>query len=98
MLCPSCGWWDDWADAHSPRCEFCGAVHTAVQEDPPAAHEAVEAAGGISVTEPGRLPAEQQLIDQVAETRGEAWAEEHAALILAQADRIGELPDREGDE
>jgi hypothetical protein len=35
--------------------------------------------------------AEQAIIDEVAEDRGKEWAEEHAALIIAQAELAGEL-------
>ena len=41
MLCSECGWWDDWEDARSPFCEFCGSTHTAIPDDPPEAHKAV---------------------------------------------------------
>lgn len=38
-----------------------------------------------------RSPTEQQLLDTVAERKGEAWVEDHAELILAQARRVGAL-------
>jgi len=38
-----------------------------------------------------RTPAEQRVIDKVAETHGDEWAERHAGLIIAQARRIGEI-------
>jgi hypothetical protein len=41
--------------------------------------------------EQDRTAAEQRVIDSVAETHGEEWAEEHAALIVAQAKLAGEL-------
>lgn len=40
-----------------------------------------------------RTDAEQEMIDSVAELRGEEWAEEHAELILDQAQMVGELKD-----
>lgn len=42
-------------------------------------------------TDPDRTAAEQAVVDEVAEDRGEEWAEEHAALIIAQARLAGEL-------
>lgn len=45
----------------------------------------------MSSDESERTPEEQEIIDQVAKTRGEEWAEEHAELILAQARLVGEL-------
>lgn len=41
--------------------------------------------------EQDRTADEQRVIDSVAETHGEEWAEEHAALIVAQAKLAGEL-------
>lgn len=38
-----------------------------------------------------RPPAEQEIIDMVAERKGHEYAEEHAELILLQAKRVGEL-------
>lgn len=38
-----------------------------------------------------RTPEEQQILDSVAERKGEEWAEEHAELILAQARLVGEI-------
>jgi hypothetical protein len=38
-----------------------------------------------------RTPAEQRVIEKVAERKGREWAEEHATLILAQARRVGEI-------
>jgi len=34
---------------------------------------------------------ERQVVDSVAKTHGEEWAEEHADLILAQARLVGEI-------
>jgi hypothetical protein len=34
---------------------------------------------------------EQEVVDSVAETHGEEWAEEHADLILAQSRLVGEI-------
>lgn len=42
-------------------------------------------------TDDDRTADEQRVIDYVAERRGEEWAEEHAALIFAQARLAGEL-------
>jgi hypothetical protein len=41
MLCPECGWWDDWEDSASPYCEFCGSLLSATSDDPPDAHETI---------------------------------------------------------
>ena len=41
--------------------------------------------------QPNRTAAEQAVIDEVAEDRGEEWAEKHAVLIIAQAELAGEL-------
>lgn len=38
-----------------------------------------------------RTSVEQAVIDQIAEQRGEEFAEEHDELILAQARLIGDL-------
>lgn len=38
-----------------------------------------------------RSQEEQRILDSVAETHGEEWAEEHAPLILAQARLVGEI-------
>lgn len=38
-----------------------------------------------------RTAAKQAVIDEVADDRGEKWAEDNAALILAQATLAGEL-------
>ncbi|WP_435334759.1 hypothetical protein [Haloarchaeobius sp. TZWWS8] len=38
-----------------------------------------------------RTPEEQQIIDKVAERKGEEYAEDHAKLILLQARRVGAL-------
>ena len=38
-----------------------------------------------------RTSEEQRIIDEVAAERGEKWAEEHAKLIIAQAELIGDL-------
>lgn len=38
-----------------------------------------------------RTAAEQQVIDVVAEQKGQEWAEAHAELILLQARRVGAL-------
>lgn len=38
-----------------------------------------------------RTPEEQRVIDQVAESHGREWAEEHAELIIAQAQLVGEI-------
>ena len=37
----------------------------------------------MTATDPDRTAAEQAVVDEVAEDRGEEWAEEHAALIIA---------------
>jgi hypothetical protein len=50
-----------------------------------------ESAETDSETERNRTPAEQRGVQDVAETYGEEWAEEHAELILAQARLVGEL-------
>lgn len=41
--------------------------------------------------EPERTPEEQAVVDRIAESRGEAFAEEHDELILAQARLVGDL-------
>lgn len=41
--------------------------------------------------EPDRTPDEQAILDRVTESRGEAFAEEHDELILAQARLVGDL-------
>lgn len=41
--------------------------------------------------EPERTPAEQSVLDEIAESRGEAFAEEHDELILTQARLVGDL-------
>lgn len=51
MLCPECGWWDDWEDNSSPYCEFCGTIHGPTPEDPPEAHEAIAEARADARTE-----------------------------------------------
>lgn len=38
-----------------------------------------------------RTDEEQRVIDKVASRRGEEWAEEHAELIVDQADLVGML-------
>ena len=41
-----------------------------------------------------RPPEEQQIIDEIAETHGREWAEEHEELILKQAQYVGAVADR----
>lgn len=41
--------------------------------------------------DPERTPEEQAIIDEIAESRGEEFAEEHDELILHQARLVGEL-------
>lgn len=48
-------------------------------------------------TKRSRTPAEQRILDQVAERRGREWAERHAELILCQARCVGQLPKRNGE-
>lgn len=43
------------------------------------------------MNEGDRTPSEQRVIEKVAERKGREWAEGHAALILAQARRVGEI-------
>ncbi len=43
-----------------------------------------------------RSPAEQEVVDKVARSRGREWAELHADLIIEQAKHIGDL-DENGD-
>lgn len=38
-----------------------------------------------------RTPEEREIIEKVAERRGQEWAEHYAELILAQARAIGDL-------
>jgi hypothetical protein len=45
----------------------------------------------LDMSEEERTPAEQRVIDKVAEEKGEEWAEEHAGLIIAQAKKIGDI-------
>lgn len=45
----------------------------------------------MSEEEPDRMPEEQEVIDQITESRGEEFADEHEELILAQARLIGDL-------
>lgn len=41
--------------------------------------------------QPERTPEEQEVLNQIAESRGEEFAEEHDELILAQARLIADL-------
>ncbi|WP_336024526.1 hypothetical protein [Halobellus salinisoli] len=43
------------------------------------------------MTDSNRTPEEQAVINKVAERKGEEWAEEHAGLIIAQAQLVGEI-------
>jgi len=43
------------------------------------------------MTDSNRTPKEQGVINKVAERKGEEWAEEHAELIIAQAQLVGEI-------
>lgn len=43
------------------------------------------------MTDSNRTPEEQRVMDLVAESRGREWAEEHAGLIIAQAQLVGEI-------
>lgn len=45
----------------------------------------------MSEDDPERTPEEQAVIDDIAESRGEEFAEEHDELILDQARLVGEL-------
>lgn len=45
----------------------------------------------MSGDDPERTPEEQGVIDLIAESRGEEFAEEYDELILAQARLIGDL-------
>lgn len=45
----------------------------------------------MSEKEPERTPEEQCVIDEIEESRGEEFAEEHDELILAQARLVGDL-------
>ena len=45
----------------------------------------------MSEDETARSPKEQEVLDQVAEERGEEFAEENEELILADAERLNLL-------
>lgn len=45
----------------------------------------------MSEDDPERTPEEQAVIDDIAESRGEVFAQEHDELILDQARLVGEL-------
>jgi hypothetical protein len=66
--------------------EYAGAVWSWARREPDPALWA-----GLFLDAARRTPAEQRIIDEVADSLGRAWAERHQHLCLDQARSIGEL-------